>query len=431
LTGLYPHQNGQIGLATLSFGMFRDFPSIPNLLSKAGYRTGIIGKLHVNPESSFTFDYSWNDSRYNSFSHRDVAKVADVAENFMRDSEDPFFLSVNFPDAHLPFLKQENGVPDKPFTAGDVNVPEFVGVNTLRLREQAADYYNCMRRLDTGIGMLLDRLDRNGLKQDTLVIYISDHGAQFSRGKYTCYEGGVRIPFIVRWPGHAEEGIIREELISTVDILPTLLSAANVEVSKRLPGSPLQPLLNNTEAHEWRSYVVTERFAGVELMYFPQYSIRDKRFKIIYSPMHRRLNDVAFYYQKLDSGTHADEIAMATKQVRKAYDTWLRNPWVNAHPWTTEPRIELYDLQDDPNEFSDLSDENKYEDIKIRLFNELQKWRKETNDPLLNQENFMKLTKEIDSVNRQYQVGIHTPYEITRNPMFQWKYRDYLTPNDL
>ena len=58
LTGLYPHQNGQIGLATHKYSMYRDWPNIPSLLKQAGYRTGIIGKLHVNPESAFPFRLS-------------------------------------------------------------------------------------------------------------------------------------------------------------------------------------------------------------------------------------------------------------------------------------------------------------------------------------------------------------------------------------
>ena len=111
LTGLYPHQNGQIGLATHKYAMFRHFPNIPSVLKQHGYRTGIIGKLHVNPESAFPFDFRWNDRKYISFSHRDVRRIAEETEGFITASDTPFFLMVNYPDAHFPLLRQQNGIP--------------------------------------------------------------------------------------------------------------------------------------------------------------------------------------------------------------------------------------------------------------------------------------------------------------------------------
>ena len=186
--------------------MYRAFPTLSTFLGEAGYCTGVVGKIDVMPEAADAFDFRWSEHSYNSFSHRDVRKVAEVAGEFMKGTKEPFFLSVNFPDAHLPFLAQEYGIPGTPFTSDDVRTPEFVGIDTARLRAQAANYYNCIRRLDTGIGILLKQLAGAGLADNTLVLYLSDHGANFSRGKFTCYEGGVRIPLIIRWPGYNEEG---------------------------------------------------------------------------------------------------------------------------------------------------------------------------------------------------------------------------------
>ena len=129
------------------------------LVNKAGYRTGLIGKLHVNPESAFAFDFRWNDGKYLGFQHRDVRKTAEVAGEFMAGGSSPFFLMVCFADAHLPFLPQDVGLPEHPLTAADVSVFPAVGVDTA-LRQQVANYYNCISRLDTGVGRLLDRLER-------------------------------------------------------------------------------------------------------------------------------------------------------------------------------------------------------------------------------------------------------------------------------
>ncbi len=103
LTGLYPHQNGQIGLATWKFRMYReDTPNIVRSLKQVGYRTGIIGKLHINPASAFPFDMKKIPSA--NFSRTNLGDYVKHAEEFFNAGDKPFFLSVNYPDAHRPFL---------------------------------------------------------------------------------------------------------------------------------------------------------------------------------------------------------------------------------------------------------------------------------------------------------------------------------------
>ena len=112
LTGLYPHQNGQIGLATWKFRMYReDTPNIVRSLKNAGYRTGIIGKLHVNPESAFPFDMHAIPS--SNFNRQKLGDYAKHAEAFIAADDAPFFLSVNYPDAHRPFIRQVAGLPEQ------------------------------------------------------------------------------------------------------------------------------------------------------------------------------------------------------------------------------------------------------------------------------------------------------------------------------
>ena len=113
LTGLYPHQNGQLGLATWGFRMYReDTPNMARSLKEAGYRTGLIGKLHVNPESAFPFDFKAIPTA--NFQRKNLADYARHAESFFGASDQPFFLSVNYPDAHRPWLRQAEGLPEDP-----------------------------------------------------------------------------------------------------------------------------------------------------------------------------------------------------------------------------------------------------------------------------------------------------------------------------
>ena len=234
LTGLYPHQNGQIGLATWNFRMYRrDTPNVVRSLKAAGYRTGILGKLHVNPEDAFPFDM--HEIRTANFARKNLADYAKLAEEFATADDRPFFLSVNYPDAHAPWLRQVDGLPKNPLGPDDVQAFAYLGIDPSPMRKAIANHYNCMARLDSLVGDLLAALERSGKADNTLVIYFGDHGADFLRGKRTSYEGGVRVPLIIRWPKQARSGQVRRELVSTVDLMPTFLAVAQAEPVSGLP----------------------------------------------------------------------------------------------------------------------------------------------------------------------------------------------------
>ena len=200
-TGLYPHQNGQIGLATHKYRMHQSYKSIPVYLKEAGYRTGCLGKIHVNPESAISFDF--HPIKSSNFSKRNLPSYAMHADTFINTSDEPFFLMVNFPDAHYPVQKQVEGLPVHPLEPEDVESIPFIGADSRRLREFTANYYNCMNRLDAAVGMLLEKLETSGKAENTIILYLGDHGAQFSRGKCSNYEAALRVPFIIKWPGEA------------------------------------------------------------------------------------------------------------------------------------------------------------------------------------------------------------------------------------
>lgn len=379
LTGLYPHQNGQIGLATHKFAMYRkDTPNFAALLKGHGYDTGLIGKLHVNPPSAFPFDFTAIPSS-NFRRRQSPADYAAAAAQFFDQADDtPWFLSVNFPDAHLPFLREANGLPIRPLDANDVEPMPWIGVDTPRLREQVANYYNCLERLDFAIGLLLDELQETRQADNTLVFYIGDHGAQFPRGKGTVYEAGLRVPMIVRWPGQAQAGEVRRELVSTLDLLPTALAATGVNPLRELPGQALQPLLAGAAAEETRPYIygfTTGSFPG---NCFIQHSVRDERFKLISSPrpgtdnlISRSYLDESHPYFVISGATVADQAAIAP-HVRDAFDRWSR-----------PPRYELYDLNADPYEWHNLADDPGLADVRARLIKALTDMQQQTRDPFL------------------------------------------------
>ncbi|MCK4679442.1 MAG: sulfatase [Bacteroidales bacterium] len=417
-TGLYPHQNGQIGLATHNFTMYHDsFPNIFSELKKAGYRTGVIGKIHVNPESSFPLDY--HSRIKGGFSNRDVSAVADTALKFISSGEDPFVLMVNYRDAHRPFIKQAGGLPEDPLEAGDVEVLPEIGVETEFIREQLANYYNCIMRLDAGIGMLLDKLDESGKKENTFIIYLGDHGQDIIRGKRTSYEGGTKIPLIMYCPGEilsqikdkSPAGQVNNELVSTIDLFPTLLEICGIEQILGLPGRSLLPFIKGQNP-EWRKHLFTEFHLHSGHNFYPQRTVRNSRYKLIQNllpdeinpgyqfTLDKFINIEAFYQQLEQSSLH----------VRDAYSI-LKEP----------PEYELYDLENDPFEFHNLARDPSSLNILEELQGELVQWKERSNDPLRYDGNLQKFIAELDSC---WATGEYIKKEM-------WYYPEYFNATDI
>ncbi|MBM81542.1 MAG: sulfatase [Planctomycetaceae bacterium] len=383
-TGLYPHQNGQIGLATWKFRMYReDTPNLVRSLKRAGYRTGIIGKLHINPASAFPFDMKQIST--SNFSRKNLKKYASHAADFFSASKQPFFLSVNFPDAHRPFIKQIRGLPAKPLTGDDVKPLPHFGLDTPQLRSDTADYYNCMNRLDSLIGELLEALDRSGKADNTLVVYIGDHGADLLRGKRTSYEGGLRVPLIVRWRGKAKLKQVRNELVSTLDLMPTLLEIAGAAPVADLPGRSLVPLLRG-EKTQWRGFLFTEFHLHSGHNFYPQRTVRNTRYKLIQNLMPGQENPGYDFTLNRFFGDLPKTIDAAPAHIRDAY-----------YRMKTPPEYELYDLQADPYEFRNLADNDQHSEALVELKTQLSSWRKRTGDPLLNPEILKRLKAEVDA----------------------------------
>ncbi|QDU92668.1 sulfatase family protein [Lignipirellula cremea] len=390
LTGLYPHQNGQIGLATHKFALYRgDTPNFVSLLKEHGYHTGLIGKLHVNPESAFPFDFHAIPGANFNRSIASAEYAAEARKFFAQAGDKRWFLSVNFPDAHLPFLRQANGLPEKPLSANEVRPMPWVGVDTPRLREQAANYYNCLARLDHAVGLLLAELDKTGEADHTLLIYIGDHGAQFPRGKGTVYEGGLRVPMIVRWPHVAAAGQVRKELVSTIDLLPTALRAVGKMAPANLPGWELQPLLAGEKPDAWRQYNFGFTTGSFPRACFVQHAIRDARYKLISSPRPDTENlDAGTYLDEshqhfVVSGATAADQATAPDHVQAAFALWQR-----------PPRYELYDLENDPHEWRNLADDPAHAAVKTRLIKALIDLQRRTRDPFLDPANVEAFVQE-------------------------------------
>ena len=382
LTGLYPRQTGHIGLATHRFAMYRDFKTMPAYFREAGYYTGFLGKTHVNPERLVEDHVDHRAIRNSNFSKTiSIEEYAEEAHAVMQKASDlkkPFLLLINYADAHRKFIGQsKNGFPTRRVTSPVKPFP-WIGSDTVHLREELRDYFNCMNRLDEGVGMVLDRLEQQGVRDRTLVIYISDHGADFPRGKGSVYEHGTRIPMIVNYPSGFPQGKAEHGMVSTIDILPTMLRAARLPIPDDLPGMPLQDVASGELPP--REFIHTFTTGSSPNLLYMQFGIRDDRYKLVFNP-DRALNRLA------ESRYHNSRLP-ADQYVQ----SFLR-----------PPEYELFDLREDPNEWNNLADVAAFKPMRERLLNAMRQFQMDIKDPFAKAANIATfISEQKEYAHRQY-----------------------------
>lgn len=369
-TGLFPHQNGQIGLAHHGYAMHREYPTIVTVLKNAGYRTAVVGKFHIEPKSACPFDVQFTDSEICS-KQRDVTRMAEVADQFIGECGDqPFYLMVNWIDPHKPFTDQLNGLPADPVKLVDVATLPHLQLDSPKLRKDTAGYYNCVARLDVGVGMIMDVLKKHGKLEDTVVIVIGDHGPPFTRSKCSCYDTGMRIPMIVNYPAAAQRGIVRNEMVCTVDLLPTICELTGQPAPPDLAGQSFAPLLMG-KAVPWRQYMFGEYNSHGRTSFYPRRTVRNERYQLIENLMHGTSNPVH----------GVDGCSAFNEGLKPQYkDTPVGRAYAC---YANPPRYELYDLSKDPYELVNLADDPDHQQIRQPLIAQLDQWRKQTNDPFL------------------------------------------------
>jgi N-sulfoglucosamine sulfohydrolase len=277
-----------------------------------------------------------------------------------RPEGSPFFAVFN------PTVTHESGMwPEKrPEITTDpdaVAMPPYLP-DTPKTRIAIARLYDNLAEADCRVGELLDQLEEDGLADSTVVMLWSDHGAGLPRGKRWPYDAGIRIPLIVRWPGEIEPSTQTDQLVSLIDLGPTVLSLAGVEVPAHMQG---QPFVGPLKAERDYVYALRDRF---DESYDMMRAVRDDRYKYIrnYHP-------------------------------ENPYLLWI--PYRNRHPileemWrlhladalegpqkimfqTRRPVDELYDTAADPFEITNLAQDPTHADTMIRLQTALDDWRAE------------------------------------------------------
>jgi N-sulfoglucosamine sulfohydrolase len=377
LTGMPTHQCGQFGHAhaTHNFHSFRTVRGLPALLAPAGYRSGVIAKLHVQPKEVYPFDVEVANGG------RNPVQIAAEAKKFFAECGDkPFFLLVGFTDPHRAAKGFANDgkypaeVPAIKFDPKTVPVPYHLP-DTAEVRAELAEYYQSLARLDRGVGLVLKELDDAKQIDNTLVIFLSDNGIPFPGAKTTLYDAGVHLPLVIRKPGQ-KAGVACSAMANWTDIVPTALDwcgvkpAAGGKKDAPLPGRSLLPVLEQEKPDGWEVVYGSHQFHEVT-MYYPMRMVRTRTHKYILNLAH-----------PLEFPHASDLWGSPTWQgILKRRDKMMGQREVSAY--LQRPKEELYDLSKDPNELKNVASDPASAKVLDDLRAKLADWRKKTNDPWL------------------------------------------------
>lgn len=358
LSGMYPHSCGMLGLAHRGFAM-DDYSQhiVPNLKAH-GYFTATAGVEHTAPDlDTVGYDQilSGLDTNYPDLpNRRDPAQAA--AEFIQSAPDQPFFLNLGLNETHRPFPKAE---PDR-YPAEDARyaTPPSPFPDTPETRADVADFKAAARVMDDGYGLVLDALDQTGLAENTYVFCFADHGLQFPRNMCNLTDHGLAVYLIVRGPQHFQGGQVIDQMVSLIDLVPTVYNLVGLEQPAFVQGKSLLNLVEDRTAQHWDAVFGEVTYHAA---YEPMRAIRTERYKYI-----RR-------YDQRD------------KLVLPNVDDTPSKAFLLAHDWVGQPRQQemLFDLIFDPGEAHNLIDQPALAKIQADLSARLDRWMAETNDPLL------------------------------------------------
>ena len=373
-SGRYPHNSGVEGFYAVKP---IDYPVMCDLMKSAGYYVAIRGKVsHSTPYLPYAWDDDLTTSADGEKRHlKDVPSYGECTAEGIANAKKagkPFCLNINISDPHKPFWKPNDPHPaSKEYSADEVPVPGFLHDDPA-IREELALYYTSVRRADDAVGSILQALKDSGEEENTLVMFLSDHGMPLPFAKTQLYHHSTRTPWIVRWPGVVEAGSAdSEHMISAVDLLPTWMDIAGLQHPDGFDGASFLPLLKG-EPQEGRDvvYKVYNENAGGNRN--PMRGVQTERYLYLFNPW------------------SDGELTMATATNGTA--TWRRMQVLGREDSYVQERVdlmkyrvpeELYDVVNDPDCRHNLIDEPKHAKALADLRKRMEKFMVESNDPIL------------------------------------------------
>ena len=333
LTGLYPHNTGA---ATLGSPVPATVDSLPQQLKRAGYYTASVGKWHLGEPFKSHFN--------RVVEMRDESGAIDWLPEFQRRPRNkPFFFWFASGDAHIPY----DWTPPLSLSYRPDNVMIHPwSVDNPYERAELVQYYNEITRADKNIGLMLNAMQQAGVLDNTLVIVMSDNGTMFGSAKTSLYDEGIKTPLVMRHPKRIKADTINTQLISSIDLMPTLVAAAGVSTPTGLLGVSLWPTLTQPD-RAVRQHIFAERNTHAVPMF--ERALRTSRYLYKRNYLHRRLCDP-------DAS-----LLIGTKLRERVFE-------------------EFYDLAHDPSAQQNLAQHREYQADKLALSAQMSQLMQDTRD---------------------------------------------------
>jgi arylsulfatase A-like enzyme len=352
-TGRYPQSNGLMGLthAPWWWSLNEGERHTAHLLREQGYSTTLIGFNHIDPENPERLGYE--DVRS---THRQADETVAATLDLIRSAskcDKPFFAKVGFTEVHRPFIHGKD-------TENGVFVPGWLQ-DTPQVREDFAEFQATIRFFDERVGEILDTLADSDVADDTLVILTSDHGIPYPGAKWTVRRAGVSVPFLIYQPNTIfDGGRVVDDVMSNVDVLPTLLAYLEAPIPEEIQGVNWMPTLEGSAP--------PPRDAA-----FAQYTPEMKRDNLSRTILTDRYHLIRYF----DQGRSVDYPVDVHPQAFAAH----------VHRCPTKDRfrpfVQLYDLHSDPDEIHNLAQDPDQQEHVASLTARLRAWMEEVDDPLL------------------------------------------------
>jgi len=370
ITGQYPHNTDA---EQLHWPLPAEQVTFVEKLKAAGYYTAAAGKWHLGEAVKDRFDLviGGDPSAFQLSEDTGIMESKDDGSGCAtwvpvlqeRPKDKPFFMWFAAFDPHRDY--KEGTIPN-PHTAEDVVVPPYLP-DTEKVREDFAMYYDEISRLDSYVGKVMEELENQGVADNTLIMFISDNGRPFPRAKTTLFDSGIKTPWIVRWPAKVKAGTTCEELVSSVDIAPTMLDLAGLQAAPSFEGKNFLPLLENP-SQPIREYI----FAEAHWHDFEKFTraVRSKEFLYI-------RNFLPEYAKTPPADAVRSPTFEVMREMRDAGELTEAQMVVFNKP---APEEELYDVQDDPYQMHNLANDPEYTGQLEQFRKELAAFQSRTDD---------------------------------------------------
>lgn len=369
LTGKYPHE---LEAGVNLWGYLPDkFRNYSVMLEEAGYYVGLSGK-GWGPGNFKAGGYQQNPAGkpYKDFATFLSSKPPDKPFSFWFGSYNP----------HRPY--EEGSGRASGMNPEKVEVPGWLP-DVPVIRNDILDYYLEVERFDQQLGEILNVLAASGEMDNTLIIITGDNGMPFPRAKATLYDGGARIPLVMRLKGVIPEGTQVDQFVTLADLAPTILELARHETPEEMTGVSLAPVLRQEKVKNREVvFLERERHANVrnpELAY-PSRAVRTKDYLYIrnYEPDRWPAGDPQVYHSVGPYGDVDDSPSkryLLENRESQAVEPFFRRAF------SKRPAEELYDLRTDPNQLENVASQKKYSKALARLRRQLHDWQINTADP--------------------------------------------------